>query len=304
MTITHKAINLIFSLCLLSPVAASAQSTEAFPYPCVPDTLLTPETRATYVVCHYWDNYDFSDTTLIHRPEIAEQGFANFVDLLPRVPASTAAKGITAFADLLYSVGNDETSKSKVTDYFSLLIEKYLGDADSPLHSELLYAEFIDVMSANKFASLAERTRNTYMARNLKKNLPGSVAANFVYIDRQGASHHLHDVKSEYTLLVFYDPDCDHCHDICDQLMQMKSIIENTQIKVLAIYPYSDTEAWRLSNPSFPESWTDGYSPKGAITTDDIYYIKSVPSIYLLDANKHVLLKNASIKQIQDYWRK
>ena len=45
---------------------ATAQQADNFPYPTVPDTLRTAETRALYVMEHYWDRFNFADTTLMH----------------------------------------------------------------------------------------------------------------------------------------------------------------------------------------------------------------------------------------------
>lgn len=292
---------------MLTCTNAMAQQADNFPYPTVPDTLRTAETRALYVMEHYWDRFNFADTTLIHRPETTEQGFANFIDLLPRVAPSTATLGIKALADHLYSIktGKEDDSKTPelIRNYFATLTEKYLGDSESPLHNDLLYAQFLDVMSANKFASMAERTRNEYMARNLKKNLSGTTATDFVYIDRNNQQHQLYNLKAKYTLLYFYDPDCDHCHETAAQIATMPET-SSPAISVLAIYPYSDSDMWKTKTSRMPTTWTEGYSPDGQITTDDIYYIKSVPSVYLLDEQKRVVLKNPSITLLQNTLRK
>ena len=256
---------------------------------------------------HYWDRFNFADTTLMHRPETTEQGFANFIDLLPRVAPSTATLGLKAFADHLYNIkaanAKDSKTPELIRDYFATLTEKYLGDSESPLHNDLLYAQFLDIMAANKFASMAERTRNEYMVRNLKKNLPGTTAADFVYIDRKNQQHRLYNLKAKYTLLYFYDPDCDHCHETAAQIAAMPET-SSPAISVLAIYPYSDSEMWKTKKSRLPSTWTEGYSPDGQITTDDIYYIKSVPSVYLLDEQKRVVLKNPSITLLQNTLRK
>ena len=243
---------------------AKAQQTDGFPYPTVPDTLRTAETRALYVMEHYWDRVNFADTTLMHRPETTEQGFANFIDLLPRVAPSTATLGIKALADHLYNIkaanAEDSNTPERIREFFATLTEKYLGDSESPLHNDLLYAQFLDIMAANKFASMAERTRNEYMARNLKKNLPDTTAADFVYIDRKNQQHRLHEQKAKYTLLYFYDPDCDHCHETAAQIAAMPETSSPT-ISVLAIYPYSDSDMWKTKKSRMPATWTEGYSP-------------------------------------------
>ena len=295
-----KYLAVLILLTLVSTPSRSQQPV-SFPYPSVPDSLRTSDSRAEYVLSHYWDNYDFSDTTLYHRPEVTEQGFVNFIDLLPRVKPATAAMGLTTFADRLYSYSKAGNGASPAVDYFSDLTDRYLGDEASPLHNDMLYAQFLDAMASNKFANAATRSRNAYMASNLRKNLPGSVAADFTYIDRHSDRHTLRAFKADYTLLFFYDPDCNHCHDMERELAAMPELCsDSSRVRVLAVYPYSDTGVWLAAEGTFPSAWTDGYSPDGIITTDDIYYIKSMPSIYLLDAGKHVLLKNPDIKVLKE----
>lgn len=74
-----------------SAAAGSApQHPQDFKLPHIPAALTTPEARADYLAAHYWDNFDFRDTTLISRPEITEQAFADFIDLLTAAPISAA----------------------------------------------------------------------------------------------------------------------------------------------------------------------------------------------------------------------
>ena len=61
---------------------------------------------------------------------------------------------------------------------------------------------------------------------------------------------------------------------------------------------------WKTKKSHLPATWNEGYSPDGQITTDDIYYIKSVPSVYLLDEQKRVVLKNPSITLLQNTLKK
>lgn len=279
---------------LLASLSAHAQHEALFPYPSIPDTLRIPSARADYLARHYWDSYNFADTTLTVAGGMAEQGFVNFLDLLPRVPRAVAANGIRTFVDRMYGAG-----QPSVREFFADLADSYLGDTDSPMRDDVLYAQFLDVMGANKFASIAERTRNEYMARNLRKNLPGTTAADFDYVDRQGKRHSLHDFQAPMTLLYFYDPDCGHCRQMLEQLLGIPQLKDGTAVRVLAIYPYGYDERWNTTDPHFPATWTDGYSPDGDVTARDVYYIKSMPSLYLLDSDKKVLLKNPTVEVLR-----
>lgn len=73
-----KMLNHTFFACLLgmslvSCSHAQQQKTKEFRLPDVPVTLTAPEDRAAYLSLHYWDHFDFADTSLISRPEITSR---------------------------------------------------------------------------------------------------------------------------------------------------------------------------------------------------------------------------------------
>lgn len=84
--------------CMIMLCCLNTQAQNAFPYPALPDTLRSVEQRATYLSEHYWDNYQFADTTQLKNEEITEQGFVNFIDILTRFNDEIAQKGISAFS--------------------------------------------------------------------------------------------------------------------------------------------------------------------------------------------------------------
>lgn len=79
---THFKV-LLISILLYLPLCTTAQDT--FPLPDVPTTLKGVEARANYLALHYWDKFDFSDNTLIGNKDVTEQGFSNFISIMPYV---------------------------------------------------------------------------------------------------------------------------------------------------------------------------------------------------------------------------
>ena len=67
-----------------------AQGTTGFPYPQIPTMLVEPQQRANYLLMHYWDNVDFSDMTLVMNDDFMEQGFVDYLSVLPIVDNQTA----------------------------------------------------------------------------------------------------------------------------------------------------------------------------------------------------------------------
>ena len=71
-----------------APVAESV--VKEFKYPAVPVTLTSPEDRADYLAEHYWTHFNFTDTTYIHMPEITEQAYVNYIDVLKLIDRDKA----------------------------------------------------------------------------------------------------------------------------------------------------------------------------------------------------------------------
>lgn len=72
---------LVFSLNILQAIGQN----RSFVYPVMPDSLKSVEQRLNYLGLHYWDNFDFKDTLQLSNANISEQGFVNFIDLIPHL---------------------------------------------------------------------------------------------------------------------------------------------------------------------------------------------------------------------------
>lgn len=299
MTMKKTISRLVIStmLLLVGGLTALAQS---FPYPSIPQDLRTPTERGAYLLAHYWDNINFTDTAIIDDKEVLEQGFVNFIDFLPRMENASATQGIKAFAQKSFS----KTTPKKVCSYFANLTEHYLYNPNSPLRNDDLYLQFLAYMTTAEAFDETEKTRYDYQKRNLSKNQVGSRAADFAYIDRTGKRNTLYKTEAEYTMIYFNDPDCDNCHAITKSLAADSIFTENPHLTVLAVYPDGDNDNWKQHPQPFPSAWIDAYSPNGEIAEKQIYFIHATPTIYLLDRNKNVILKDCSPQEVRNYLSK
>lgn len=259
---------LILALSFVGLLPTEGMAQEQFPYPQVPAELKTVEERADFVVKHYWDRFDFQDTTLLHRQEVAEQGFVNFIDLLPRLGGNLGLEGIRCFSQRAFA------QKGREADYFMDLSERYLFNEDSSLRNDTLYALFLEEIDRTAVADEAMRSRHEFLVENIRKNRIGTVAADFTFQDREGRQQSLHQVKSPYTLLYFYDPDCEHCNEVAAEMAKEPKIMTNPAVKLVEVDASRRQDLWEL------------------------YFLRSFPVIYLLDADKRVVLKDATLQQI------
>ena len=70
---------------------------------------------------------------------------------------------------------------------------------------------------------------------------------------------------------------------------------------VLNIYIDEDLEAWRSYMPIYPETWYNGFDPDLMIRGETLYNVRAIPSLYLLDRDKRVIMKDAPEARLFDW---
>lgn len=201
-----------------SAAAGSApQHPQDFKLPHIPAALTTPEARADYLAAHYWDNFDFRDTTLISRPEITEQAFADFIDLLTAAPISAADSALVRMMEA-------STANSAMFAHFTELSEKYLYDPNSPLRNEELYIPVLQYLTDSPHLDSLSKLRPRYQLELALKNRPGDIAADFYYTSESGKRSRMRQIEADYTILFFNNPDCGDCNRV-KEYMDMSPVI-------------------------------------------------------------------------------
>ena len=278
-------------------VVKQEQKKREFQLPEVPVMLNTPEQRMDYVVQHFWDHFDFRDTAYIHLPDITEQAAVDFMDLLQRVPQNEA---LSALATLAGKAAVEPRMMSHIWE----ILYRYWHDPNSPMKNEDMFILLCRGVEQTPEVAGYLRDRAAYLRNLAEKNRPGMVAADFVYTLESGKQGRLHQVKAEYTLVFFYNPDCETCAEIKGMMRQsqlLKELAANGRMKVLTLYPDEDVAQWKEHLPEMADAWINGYDKGQVLTLEQRYDLSSIPSFYLLDKNKKVVLKDADWRQVLQF---
>ncbi len=78
-------------------------------------------------------------------------------------------------------------------------------------------------------------------------------------------------------------------------------LVSSGTLSVLNIYIDEDLDAWRSYMPVYPEEWHNGFDPDFVIRNENLYHVRAIPSLYLLGADKTVVLKDAPENKVFDY---
>lgn len=284
----------IISIFLFLPSLLIAQ--DVFPLPDVPTTLKGPEVRANYLALHYWDKIDFNDNSIIGNKEIVEQGFSNFISIMPYVGEKEAA---------FEMLGSRLVTNTRMLQYFLTVGMKYLAEPLSPVYDEELYIMFLNGIVSQQGITERDYEEVAFELDMARKNRIGTKAADFAFLKRDGKQGRLSKVKAEYILLFFGDPECDVCAEVKENLKSSEviaSFIDNGRLKVLSVCVEGDTDAWRQT--TLPPAWIDACDDKQVIYGDLLYDIPGLPVLYLLDKEHNVIMKNVPLLHIEQFLEK
>ncbi len=292
-----KHILIFFILLSLSCVCQNSKQTateegveiaEIYVMPDIPGVISDPNEQATWVARHFWDNYDFADTANIYRAEYTRQAFVNYIQVLPSIALEQGRESLAALFQ-------KAAANKELFVQLSEAADKYLYDPNSPYRNDELYITVLEAVLANPDLDQWERIRPQEQLRMSLKNRVGTPAADFRYTTASGRSGTLYGIKAPYTLIFINNPGCPACREIQERMMDSQFLVDliaKGTVAVLAIYPDEDLDAWRKYAPQIPSKWINSYDKTLDIRRRELYDLKAIPTLYLLDKNKIVLQKD------------
>lgn len=186
-----------------------------FMIPEVP-TSIAIDKREEFLAIHYWDHFNFSDTTLTKDINMTRRAIADFIMMIQYLPQTTVEKSIhTMFSKA--SVNID------MYRYFTTEFENYLYNPHSSLYNENLYIITLQEVLANNEFSETEKIRSTHQLEMLSKNQIGEKATLFPELSK---------AKGHYIVLVFSNNDCLDCKRVKEYIQKEKMDEKATIIMV------------------------------------------------------------------------
>lgn len=254
-----------------------------------PADLQTPQQKAEFIIMNFWNPVDFKDTTLTLNESFVEQNFVNFISVFPYAEEKSRKKGVNNLLD-----------KTKVDprafDYFMQVAELYLYSPDSPMRNDDYFLPFMEYVLDSADSSESQKELASYTIDCINKNHIGTLASDFDFTDSNGKVLSLHSVYPDReVMLIFYDPDCDNCHKVINDIIKDSTIgqkVSEGSLGIVAVYSGLNKVSWHKGLSAFPKEWIVGHEP-GIIDDKELYELREMPTIYILNADKTVAQKEA-----------
>ena len=301
------------SIIKTQPASMMAALLKAMKEPIVP--VLRPVTRDdslknyNFYKAHYWDGVTFMDERIIRTPFFMKRIERYYQEVIPQAPDSII-KDIDY--KLLLARSNPEMYKfllNWLTDEY--INPKYMGQDAVFVHLfEKYHSQGVSNWLNDK--QLDAISRRAYM---LMANLIGEKGANLEMLDSSGKPSALYDVKADYTILCFWDPNCGHCKEEVPRLDSIyRASWKSHNVKIFAVLTPDDKDNSKPEWEKFIKEhklgdWTHVYKTKAMEDADyaaqkasfrQLYDVTLTPTLYLLDKDKHIIGKKLTIFQLND----
>ena len=129
----------------------------------MPLAISEPEAVAGYVLMHYWDNMDFTDTARVADDAFMERHFARYLSAFPYASPDDARKAV---AGLMKRAEADTAAYHRVMD----VAERFLTSPNSSMRDEELYYLFLSAVDSSPFLDSDRRVRVRAQIEDVKKN--------------------------------------------------------------------------------------------------------------------------------------
>lgn len=247
---------------------------------------------------HYWDQYDFTDTLAMKNPDIGEQAFVDFIGLLSKSPSEQIPVHI-------HNMLSKAEADSMIFNHFVALGKKYLYHPNSPMYNESYYEAVLDFLTNSKWSDATEKLRAEKELNLLRKNKPGEPAEDFSFRLTDGQTRKMSEMQLHHLVLFFYEPGCSSCEESIAQLANspgFTTLLGKGEVEVLAVYTSGDQKIWKDYQPSIPADWANAFDENMSILKNDLYDLKASPTIYLLDKDRKVILKDTNVATLFRYF--
>lgn len=250
-----------------------------------------------YYKGHYWDKFDFSDNRLMYSPLYDSKLDEYFNKLVIPLPDSMKAESDALLAKtrkstelfkytLHWMAGNAERSKVMGMDeVFVHLVEKYYMKGD---------AYWLDAAGLSKYEDRAKK-----IAPNVLGNIAPELTMQDIWTLKDVS---LNEIKSKYTLLIFWSRECGHCMKEIPQVDSVyRAKLKDKGVKVYTVSTEGDLSDIQKTVEKFKiNDWLNVVDANNKTNYRSKYDVYTTPKIYLLDADKKIIGKGLDHSNILD----
>ena len=285
------------------PESFAAFMINAMKEPEVPETPILSNGRPDstfgyrYFKAHFWDGSDFTDDRLLRTPVFHNKLKKYFDNLVIQNPDSVIRE-----VDIFIEKSRPNPEMFKYMIWFTT----YRYENPEFMGFDKVFVHIVDKYYVTGQTTWITKTVNENIIKKANKIRPlliGMKAPNMIMLDTNNQLVSMYDIKADFLMLLFWDPDCGHCEQ---EIPVIREFYDQNKTKygfeIYAVCSDTSLVKWKNSIKKKKMTWINVDGPR-TLTGDyhEQYDIISTPVIYLLNKKKEIIAKRLPADKIGSF---
>ena len=245
-----------------------------------------------YYKNHFFDNIDLLDERLLRTPIMYGKINEFFTNPFIQAPDSINKE--------IDRIIKKVEPNYKVFQFVAVYLFNHFRESEIMGHDAVMVklADEIYLTSKADWVSKEFKADLKKQIDLIRPNLIGVKAENLIMDSYKGIHVALHDIEKDFTILIFWEPDCGHCKETVPKLKTYYDGVKGSGIEVFTVCTTSDKVKWSKFIEDNKLTWINGWDPERKSRFDYYYNVQTTPMIYILDRNKKIIAKKLSVESI------
>ncbi len=255
--------------------------------------------RYFWYKAHFFDNFNMGDERMIHTPLLFNRVDYYMTKLLIQQP-DTLIQGVDRILEAVKPC--NDAFKFFCTHFLNFYAKsEFIGQDAIYVH---LAQKYYAVEGLTPWVDKAQIEKIVDNAKSIAPTLLGVKAADFELTTRDNKKVKLYDIKTAYTVIAFWAPDCGHCQKEMPFIVDFWEKWKTKGVEVISICnrytPDKIPECWKFLDERPGMKFTTGVDMYLQSSTQANYWIKSTPMIYVLDKDKKIVMKKIQAEKLDE----
>ena len=191
--------------------------------------------------------------------------------------------------------------------YLAKMLKFYNMDNNAPYDDILvhLYDKYYLPNHLQLYSDTYERTLKRAVMRK-RHTLIGAEIPHLEATNADGKRETTENPQHAYTVIWFWDPDCEDCQEETPILSKMyQEHSEDYDFEVFAHSLTADIDRWKRISKEWGLTWPNTCSEVGESNYDfiDYFSIVTTPCCLLIDKNHKIIMRQFSLEQLEDFFQ-
>ncbi|MBI3502453.1 MAG: DUF5106 domain-containing protein [Bacteroidetes bacterium] len=280
----------------LSVIFKAQRDVEIPEAPMLPNGRKDSTFQYKYYKAHYWDNLPLSDGRLLRTP-IFHNKLKYYLDKIILQHPDSLNKELDWLVE--------QTKGDKEMFKYIVWYATTTYETSNIMGMDAVFVHMVDLYYATWKAYWVDSTQNQkiiHRGMTLKPLLIGKPAPVIIMQDSLDKNISLYEVKSKYTVLIFWDPDCGHCQKIVPKLKELyDSKLKAKGVAVYSVDIEHVDEKWKKFINDHKLNFINVHDKYSQYFLRELFDIYSTPVIYLLDEKKRIKAKRLDVEQLDGF---